>query len=61
MKLARCIAGTGGLRFGPNGLSGEAARGNPTTTAVILRVDESKSSLTNRRLDGIFKQHQSSL
>jgi hypothetical protein len=60
VKLARCIAGAGGLRFGPNGLSGEAARGNPTMT-VILRVDESKSSLTNRRLDGIFKQPQSSL
>ena len=33
------------------GLSGEAMKGNPTTT-VILRVDESKSSpRTNRRLD----------
>jgi hypothetical protein len=33
------------------GLSGEAMKGNPTTT-VIPRVDESKSSLkTNRRLD----------
>src|SRR5437879_4617069 len=26
------------------GLSGEAMKGNPTTTTVILRVDESKSS-----------------
>jgi hypothetical protein len=34
------------------GLSVEAMKGNPTTT-VILRADESKSSLkTNRRLDG---------
>src|SRR5437660_1984151 len=33
------------------GLSGEAMKGNPTTT-VIPRVDESKPSLrTNRRLD----------
>ncbi|TMI50526.1 hypothetical protein E6H20_05760 [Candidatus Bathyarchaeota archaeon] len=33
------------------GLSGEAMKGNPTTT-VILRADESKSSpRTNRRLD----------
>src|SRR2546428_10526490 len=33
------------------GLSGEAMKGNPTTT-VILRVDESKSrSSSNRRLD----------
>jgi len=33
------------------GLSGEAMKGNPTTTA-ILRADESKSSLKrNRRLD----------
>jgi hypothetical protein len=33
------------------GLSGEAMKGNPTTT-VILRVDESKSSRSNnRRLD----------
>ena len=33
------------------GLSGEAVKGNPTTTA-ILRADENKSSLkTNRRLD----------
>src|SRR6267143_678122 len=34
------------------GLSGEAMKRNPTTTAVIPRADESKSSLkTNRRLD----------
>src|SRR5438132_9465592 len=34
------------------GLSGEAMKGNPPTT-VILRADESKSSLkTNRGLDG---------
>ena len=34
-----------------HGLSGEAMKGNPTTTA-ILRADESKSSLKrNRRLD----------
>jgi hypothetical protein len=29
------------------GLSGEAVKGNPTTT-VILRVDESKSSLQSK-------------
>src|SRR5438876_7648067 len=34
------------------GLSGEAMKGNPTTTTVIPGVDESKSSpRTNRRLD----------
>src|SRR2546422_2244836 len=34
------------------GLSGEAMKGNPTTTAVIPGVDESKSkSSSNRRLD----------
>jgi len=32
------------------GLSGEAVKGNPTTT-VIPRVDESKSSKSDRRLD----------
>ena len=33
------------------GLSGEAVKGNPTTTAVIPRADESKSSPRhNRRL-----------
>ena len=31
------------------GLSVEAVRGNPTTTAVIPRVDESKSSPRNNR------------
>src|SRR5690349_2892639 len=40
------------LVSGAEGLSDEAVKGNPTTTAVIPRVDESKPGhRTNRRLD----------
>ena len=41
-NAARNILAKGGLRFGPNGLSGEAVKGNPTKTA-IPGVDGSQS------------------
>src|SRR2546430_3295586 len=40
------------------GRSGEAVKGNPTTT-VIPRVDESKSSSSNRGLDRTNRTHDS--